>query len=82
MKASKIRTRVIAAEKLLATPQLQARTPAAAKARTCLICQLHYGAQVMAAIREHEDYRVNYGAMEVNAVAREAALKELRSEAK
>ncbi len=80
MKASKIRTRVRAAEKLLATPIVQARTPAADKARACLIRQLHYAEQILAALREGEDYRVLYGALEVNAVARERALKELRQE--
>ncbi len=80
MKASKIRTRIKVAERLLATPQVQARTPAADKARACLIRQLHYGEQIVAAIREGENYRANYAALELNAVAREGAMKELRQD--
>lgn len=80
MKASQIRARIKVAETLLATPQVQARTPAADKARLYLTRQIHYADQIMMAMREGKDYRVLYAAMEVNAVARERALKALRSE--
>ena len=72
-----MRTRIKTAEKLLS--QIQARTPAADQARACLIRQLHYAAQIMAAKREGTPYRKTYAAMEVNAVARERALKALHT---